>query len=158
MSRNTSLLFRQAINAPETDQVFLVLVEISDPSFSPPIRVCNNSVDITGPEGNTYLAYNFDISLPDDTEDSAPTCKITIDNVDRALTEGIRTLTSPPTVRTMVVLASTPTVIEADFSDFKLANITYDAMVIEGNITVESYAAEPWPGDSFIPSGFPGMF
>jgi hypothetical protein len=161
MSRDTSLIFRQAINAVETDQVFVTMLEIADTALvnpAPAIRVCNDSVDTSGPGGYTYLSYNFDVKLPDDTDDSAPTCKIVIDNIARELTEGIRNLTTPPLIKIMVVLASTPTVIEAQYTDFKLTNITYDALTIEGNISIEDYASEPFPGDSFIPSTCPGLF
>ncbi len=158
MSRDTSLTFRQAISARETGEVPLLLVEVShDTDLPEPIRVSSDAVNTTS-NGNLYVSYPFDVWLPDDEYDHAPTCRIRIDNVDRSLTVGIRSLTSPPTVRVMVVLASSPNTIEVDFPDFKLVKISYDAFVIEGNVTVENYLNEPYPGDSFMPSGFPGMY
>jgi len=157
MSRSTSLTFRQAVNARETGEAFIILVEIDSDDLSEPIRVCSDGVNVTS-NGNLYVAYPFDITLPDDLEDGAPSCRITIDNVDRALTVGIRSLTSPPTVRIMVVLASDPDTLELDFDDFQLVNISYDAFTIEGTITIESYLAEPYPGNSFMPSTTPGLF
>ncbi len=155
--RTTSFTFRQAVNAPETGAAIIVLVEISGNTLTEPIRVCNDGADIVS-NGHLYVAYPFDITLPDDVEDGAPTARITIDNVDRALTAGIRLLTAPPDVRVMVILADDPDTIEIDFPDFKLSNLSYDALVIEGNITVEDYLNEPFPGDSFLPSTTPGMF
>lgn len=161
MSRDTSLTFRQAINARETGEAFIIFVEISNSpgqtDLSESILVCNNSVD-TISNGSTYVAYPFDLTLPDDVEDGVPTCRLTIDHVARELTVGIRSLTGPPAVRIMVALASDPDTIEVDFPYFKLVNVSYDSLTIEGDISIEGYMNEPYPGDSFGPSNFPGLF
>jgi hypothetical protein len=58
----------------------------------------------------------------------------------------------------MVVLSSTPNTVEADFPVFKFTEITYDALTITGTISIEDFLLEPFPGDSFVPSLFPGLF
>ena len=40
----------------------------------------------------------------------------------------------------------------------KLQNIEYNADTISGDLTIESFMNEPFPGDSFQPSLFPGLF
>lgn len=157
MSRNTSLKFREAVYGPETDEVPLILIEISEPSLPIPIRVTSDSVD-TVHMGNVYVSYNFDIHLPDDSDDMSPSAVITIDNVGRELTEAIRNLQTPPSVRVLVVLASQPDVVEAEFDDFKLTNVYYDQLVVQGTIGIEDFMSEPFSGDSFVPSTFPGLF
>jgi hypothetical protein len=155
--RTTSLTFRQAIYAQETNEVFVVLVEIDHADLASPIRVCSNDTDITS-NGNVFTAYPFNIELPSDDEGDMPQARLTIDNVDQSLTASIRTIQSPPSVRIMVVLASAPDVLEVDMPDFVFSNITYDAFTISGTISIESFMNEPFPGDVFTPSQFPGLF
>lgn len=154
--RNVSLTFRQAVYTQETNEVFLILLEISHTSLST-IRVCNNDVDITS-NGNVYTAYNFKIELPSDEEGDVPTAQLVIDNVDQQLTFSIRSITTPPTIRIMVILASSPNTIEIDMPDFLLTNINYNEYTITGTISIENFMSEPFPGDIFTPTQFPGLF
>jgi len=155
--RSTSLTFRQAIYAQETDEVFIVLLEIDHADFASPIRVCNDSTDITS-NGNVYTAYPFEIELPTDEDGDVPQARLIIDNVDRSLTEAIRSIQSPPTVRIMVVLVSDPDTVEIDLPGFVFTNISYDVMTITGTISIENFLNEPFPGDIFTPTQFPGLF
>lgn len=155
--RATSLTFRQAIYAQETGEVFVVLVEIDHDDLPSPIRICSNDVDITS-NGNVYVAYPFNIELPSEEEGDLPQARLTVDNVDRSLTEAIRTIQTPPSVRIMIVLASDPDTIEVDMPDFVFTNISYDAQTVTGTISIENFMSEPFPGDVFTPSQFPGLF
>lgn len=42
--------------------------------------------------------------------------------------------------------------------DFKLKNVTYDSLAVEGDLMFENILDEPYPGDCFLPSTFPGLF
>lgn len=155
--RNVSDVFKRAIFASETDEVFLALVQIDHPSLAAPIRVTSDGVD-TVVGADTYVSFPFDLILPDDADDRPPVATLRIDNVDRTIVETIRSITSPPTVTIRVVLASDPTVTEVEFSDFELRDVQYDALVVEGRLTLESFLDEPYPGARFDPSRFPGLF
>lgn len=157
MSRTPSLTFLQAINAPETDKVFIVLIEIYDSVSGNTVRVCNNSENITS-NGNVFVAYPFDFIFPDDDDSAVPSCKITIDNVDRSIAYAIRQLTTAPDVRMMLVLADDPDTVELDFPYFKFVSFDYDRLVVEGTLSIESFTSEPFPGDIFAPSTTPGLF
>jgi hypothetical protein len=154
--RSTSLTFRQAINAQETEQVFIILVEISGTGMDT-IRVCSGGESISS-NGNDYIYYPFSLDLPSDEAEDVPQAKMTIDNVDQSLIEAIRTLARAPSVRIMVVLASDPNQVEVDFSDFIFTDITYDALTISGTISVENFMSEPFPGDYIVPSNFISLF
>lgn len=157
MSRAPSLTFLQAINAPETDKVFIFLIEIHDSDSGNTIRVCNNSEDITS-NGNVFVAYPFDFVFPDDDDRSAPSCKIVIDNVDQIIGFSIRHLTKSPNVRMMLVLADAPDTIEVDFPYFKFMSFNYNRLTVEGTVSIENFTSEPFPGDIFAPSTTPGVF
>ncbi len=155
--RTTSTTFRQAIYSESTDETFIVLLEIDHTSLAAPIRVCKNDVDITS-NSNVFTAYNFEIELPSDEDGNIPQAQLSIDNVDQALTEAIRAIDTPPSVRIMIVLGSDPDTIEVDFPDFVFTNISYNAFTITGTISVENFMNEPFPGDVFTPSMYPALF
>jgi hypothetical protein len=157
VSRNVSDPFRQAVFAQETGEAILVLMEIDHPDLAEPIRVTHNDIDVVS-NGSTYIAFPFQIELPTDSDNKAPTARLTIDNVDRRITETVRQIQSPPTVDMRVVRGSDPDTIETEFPQFQLRNITYDAQTISGELNVEQFAAEPYPAGRFTPAEFPGLF
>lgn len=157
MSRDTSVTFREAVNAQETGEAFLVLIEIAHAALSTPIRVTSDGVS-TISNGDTYLPYPYDISLPDDPEQGVSSAQLTIDNIDRVIVESIRSISTAPTVTIRIVLGSDPDTIEAEFPNFEFREISYDAMTVSGDLTLKTFMGEPYPGDSFLPSLFPGVF
>jgi len=157
MSRDTSLTFREAINAQETDEAFLILLEIDHDELSEPIRVTSDGVN-TVSNGETYIAYPFDLSLPDDPEQGVSVAQLTIDNVHRVIVESLRAISTAPKVTIRVVLGSNPDVVEAEFPNFELQQVQYDAMTVTGQLTLRTFFQEPYPGDAFLPSTFPGVF
>lgn len=153
----------------ETGDYPILLITLSHPSLSQPIlissdptsRISANVTDIvygTVSRGNTFVFMPFTMSLPGDSEDSAPKTTISIDNVSRELVPTIRALTSPPTVTMELVMASTPDFVEALLPGFDLTSISYDAMTISGTLSVELLVSEPFPAGTFTPSQFPGLF
>jgi hypothetical protein len=157
MSRNISLSARQALYAQETDEAFLILLTIDHDSLDVPIRVSSDAVD-TNSRGNTFTAFPFDLTLPDDDDNRSPRARLVIDNVDRQIVLAVRALESAPTVLMEIVRAADPDTVEARFADFRLTNVTYDARAVEGDLTVEDFTAEPFPAHVFSPSLFPGLF
>lgn len=157
MSRNLTPAARAALHAPETADVFLVLLTLHHADMPIPIRVCNNTSDITS-RGDVYIAYPFHLTLPDDEDNRPPRARLTIDNVDRQIVQAVRSLTSSPTVTIDIIRAAAPDVVEAQFQDFRFTNISYDSHMVEGDLTVEDFTAEPYPAAAFSPSLFPGLF
>ena len=157
MSRNVSNSFKSAAFGQQTDEVFLVLLEIDHADLSEPIRVTSDGVQ-TVSNGDTFVAYPFELSLPNNPETGISQAQLTIDNVSQDIITSIRNITTPPSVVIQVVLASDPDTTEAEFSGFELKNVSYDALTITGTLTIESFMNEPYPGGSFLPSTFPGLF
>jgi hypothetical protein len=157
MTRAVSSRFRSALFAQETAEVFLVLLEIHHEELVDPIRLSSDSVNTTS-NGQLYIAYPFEIGLPDDPAEGIPRAKLRVDNVHRSIVEAVRRISTPPKVHMLVVLADNPDVVEVSFPHFLLTNVQYDAETVSGDLTLESLEAEPYPGDSFLPSTFPGIF
>jgi hypothetical protein len=147
---------QESIRQHQTDP-FLLLLTITH-SIIPEgsIYIVANNESIVS-RGNTYIAYPFEIELPTDGEE-APTCKISIGNVDRRIGAVIEMLKDPPTVTIEVVLASTPDDVERAWSNFSLTDVTWDAMRMSGTIRQIAMHEEPWPGVIVAPNNFPGLF
>lgn len=157
MTRATTLTLREAVYGQETGETFIVLLTLDHDDLANPIRVSSDAVDTTS-NGNSYTAFPFDLKLPNDEEESVPTARLTIDNVSREIVQAVRTVTGPVEVTMQLVLASDPDTVEADFPDFQLRDVKYDALVVEGQLSLESFAQEPWPAGRFTPADFAGLF
>lgn len=157
MSRNLTLETRRAIYAPETAEVFIVLLTIAHPDMAVPLRVCGGGEEVTS-RGEIFAAYPFALALPEDEDGRAPRARLSIDNIERGIVEAVRNLTSSPFVTIEIIRRAAPDIVEARFDDFRFTDISYDSQIIEGDLTIEDFTAEPYPAACFSPSLFPGLF
>ncbi len=157
MSRTLSNAALQAIYSQETNQVFLVLLEIDHADLVDPIRVVSNHQAITS-NGQTYVPYAFEFDPPDEREGVITSAKLIIDNIDRTIVATIRSLTTPPTVTVSIILADSPDVIEAGPLTFLLRNVTYDVETVSGDLIYDELDNLNIPGDTFNPVDFGGLF
>ena len=157
MSRSITTTARQATYDAETSEAFLILLTLTHPDLAGPIRVVNNGVDVVS-GGDTFIAFPFRLSLPTDSDERPPRARLSIDNVDRQIVTAVRQVSGPIGVLMEIVLASDPDTIEASFPDFELTEVRYDALVVEGDLGIEAFVREPFPGDRFTPSGYLGLF
>lgn len=157
MSRSLTPDTRRALNAAETAEVFTVLLTLAHPDLDTPIRVCDGGADVTS-RGEHFIAYPFALALPEDEDGRAPRARLSIDNVERQIVAAVRNLSTSPFVTIEIIRRAAPDVVEARFEDFRFTNISYDSQVIEGDLTVEDFTAEPYPAACFSPSLFPGLF
>lgn len=156
MPRVVSAPMRGAAYAQETGEAAPVLITIDHADLAAPIQVTSDAVD-TLSRGDTYIAFPFRVTLPDDTEEGAR-ARLEIDNVDRQIVQAVRAVSSPPSVRVEVVLASTPDLVEAGPFDFQLEEARYDALVVSGELAFEPVLDLAVPGDVMSPGLFPGLF
>ncbi len=149
--------FTSALMAQETGEAFIVLIKIDHPNLSAPIRVSSDGVN-TSSNGETFIAFPFELELPISDPDQPPRARITIDNVDRSIVTAIRSINTEATVDIDVVLGSDPDTLEVSFTGFKLVNVDYDALVVAGDLSFEDFFSEPFPSRVFSPADFPGGF
>lgn len=140
-----------------TDDVWLVLLTIDHADLAAPIRVVNNTEEITS-RGDSFTAYPFDIVLPDARDDAAPRAKIEIDNVSREIGQAIRTISSAPSVLIEIIRAAAPDTVELSWSQFTMRNIKWSAGKVSGDLMLEDFTVEPFPAGIFSPASFPGLF
>lgn len=140
----------------QTDEVWLVLLTIAHPSLPSSLRFVNNMESVTS-RGDLYIAFPFEIEFPEQDPDSAGEARITIDNIDRQIVQTVRQISSPPEVRIEVVLASTPSTVEASFGGMVLRDVSYDVDKVSGTLRFEDIMSEPL-SVQMTPQRFPGMF
>ena len=142
--------FRADAWSPESD-LYLVLLTIEHPDLDPPIQVVNNTFnDISN--GITYIAFPFEIALPESPENSPPRAELTISNVGREISQAIRSVGSPPSVTIAVIRQATTDVIEALHVGMKLTGVTYDVQQVSGQLVREDFTTEPYPAMTYSPA------
>ncbi len=168
---DVSLNFRQAAYAAETGNFPIVLFTITHSSLTDSILISSDPTQrlteyTTGTEvvygtvsrGDNYIFYPMRLKLPDDTDEGMGELTLEIDNVHRTLTQTIRSIFTPPVINTEIVLSNTLDVVEAQWPEFMLTSISYNASVISGKLRAEMLEKEPFPALTFCPAYFPGMF
>ncbi|MDD3089024.1 MAG: DUF1833 family protein [Candidatus Omnitrophica bacterium] len=131
----------------------LVLLTISHASLDDDIRVVNNKEDVVS-NGDEYIAFPFEIRLPDSKEDSQPSASLTISNVSREIGLAIRSITTPPEITIQIVRQDTPDIVEAQFVGLRLNNVKYDVLTVTGDLEFEDLTREEYPAVKFSPSIF----
>lgn len=141
--------------APESD-LYLVLLTIDHPDLADPIRVVNNTENITS-NAVEYIGFPFEISLPESPENSPPRAELKISNVSREIGQAIRSVGSPPVVDIAVIRQQTPDVVEAFHGGMKLTGVTYNVQTVSGQLVREDFVSEPYPSITYSPAEFPGL-
>lgn len=157
MSRDLSQNTLQALFAPETGEAFLVLLTLDHDDLDVPIRVTSDAVETTS-QGRVFVPYPFELIIPDERENQSPRARLRLDNISREIVAAIRSIATSPAVLMEVVRAADPDVIETSFPDFRFINVSYDALTVEGDLSIEDFTAEPYPARVFSPGDFPGLF
>ena len=159
----------RAFFSPDCDEQVIILVKLSGANISTPIRLADGFTKrlsetdddvvygVTS-RGADHTFLPLEITLPGDADGEAPTAQLVIHNVTRELTPSMRGLDGPPDVDMSIILASSPDVLEVEFSGFKLSGFDYDAQTVSGALVVDSLAGEPFPQYSFTPNYFAGLF
>lgn len=157
MSRTISTTARAALYGQETAQVFLNLLTISHADLPASILLADNSKDVTV-GANTYLAFPFLLELPADQEGETPRATLTIDNVSQQLLAQVRTITTPFDISLSVVLASSPSTVEAGPFSFRPTDVAYDVQRMTFSLAYEQLLQEPFPATTYAPTNYPNLF
>lgn len=155
MPRSLSAAAVASLNAPQTGEVWLVLLTIANAGMTT-IRVVNNTEDIVS-RGNTYQAFPFELELPGEDPDSPSSARLRIDNVDKRIVEAVRSISTPPEVTIEVILASQPDTVEIAYSSLTMRSVEYDVNSVRGELVFESIYSEPVTL-TITPNRFPGLF
>lgn len=144
-----------AVNAPEAP---LIMLEINHADLSQPVRVINDTQDLTS-NGNLFIACPFRCVLPDDYENQLPKAKLAVDNIGRELVYWIETSNGGEgsTVRFMQVMRSRPDLIEWEIT-MALTNVHVTMLEVSGMLGFENLFSRPAVHMSYRPENSPGLF
>jgi hypothetical protein len=157
---------RKAVFAQQTDEVFVLLMTITAPTLTDPIRISTDPTVLlplagvrgTVSNGEEYIYLPVSISLPVQDDTGIARAKVSIDNVGRDIVAAVRSAGATLSVDMQIVLASAPDVIEMEIVDFRLERVKYDALTITGELSVEYFDLEPYSKGEFTPSKWAGIF
>lgn len=168
MARTLSLELLNAMYASETDLVVIALLTISHPSFAD-IRISSDPTTRISEEplvygtvsrGLTYYFAPFQIQLPDDVEEQAPSCNFIIENVSRELIKIVRNLNlrlGPAQFQIELVTTADLDDPEITYPEFDIRSVQYNANTLTFTAQIDALVDEPYPARSFDPSGFPAL-
>jgi hypothetical protein len=140
----------------ETSEVAVLLVALTHADITT-IRIANDMQAVTS-NGNTYDAFPFEVTLPNDDPDDLSRTTLTVCNVDRSMVTAFRSLSSAATATLSLVLASAPDTVIAGPFEFLVRAVTYDVETVSCTLAYEDVLNEPIPGDIFDPTNFRGLF
>jgi hypothetical protein len=168
MPRTITSAFRTAAQSSFRDEVDLIFLTITHADLGLPIRVVWDTKDFVY-GGNTFIGFPFDLELLSDDE-SPPTARLQIQNVNPQIGDSIRSLLTPPRIKIQLLSSldfnlnvtprteiGTATVIYSADQLF-LINVSVDAMVISGQIVGWDYVQRVWPAERATAANFPGLF
>ncbi len=143
----------EGANSPETDQIYLWLLEI-DVDGTLHRFVNNNEAIVSG--GQTYKALPFELPRPRET-DREPETSLTIVNVDREIGDTVRAATAVPTVTFKKIVAATPDTIEETWPGFQLVDAVWNAARLSSTLTQVRLGAEKATRKRITKAGFPSL-
>lgn len=169
MSRVVSAAAVKEMFSEETGEYPILLIALGCEGWDEDIRLSSDPTQrlveteediLYGTRSNNrdFFFLPFQLKFPDESDDASQQMSITIDNISRELIPLVRAASARITVTTDIVMSCSPDVVEATFPDFVITSIDYDELTISGNLTLDLYETEPFPGGSFTPSTFYGLF
>lgn len=172
--RRVSLNERMAQEAGSTAEIRAVLFEISHPDLPKPIRLSTDnaerlSVDPlyygtrstwrgANPITDPYLWIVASALLPSDKEDAPAGGMVALENLDREMVRLVRSYTGMATICMAVVLASSPDLLEAEYTDMEIVSADIDAGEIVLTFSREEIEMEPFPEGRMTRNNAPGLF
>ena len=170
MARTLSLDLLNAMYAEESDEVIICLLSVTHPSWGTNnYYISSNATDRlsdnplvykTTSNGRDYIWAPFQIHLPDDVDEQAPSVQFMVENIDRSIIARIRNLNirqGRAKLGIQLVKASAPNYVEIDYPDFDIVNASFNMNVVTFTAQIDALTKEPYPAQSFDPSGFPAI-
>jgi hypothetical protein len=142
--------------ADDSNDPMLPLLTIEHPDLSEPLRFVRDFKPFVS-RGETYQPFPFNFIRPGQGEDGPSRARIAIDNIDQRIVRTIRSLSTPPTLKIEIVLASIPDTVQETFPLFRMMTTAGDRFTVEAELIDVDDDAEPLCQWSFTPSLAPAL-
>lgn len=149
---------RRNLLATSADEPMLELAEITHSGLSIPVRVVNDTQNITV-GGHEFIACPFTLSRPDDVGEQTPSAKLSVDNVGRELTQWLEASNGGKGAkcRIMAVLRSSPDIIEFDMT-LDLTGLSINNATVDGQLGFQNTLMQPAVTVRYDPITSPGLY
>lgn len=154
--RNFPADVRTEMEAPQTAEVFLVLLTIAADGFALG-RFVNNNEDVVS-RGETFLAFPFELAMPTDDDERVPEATLRIDNIAGEVLDALRGLDTAPEVVLEMVRAADPDEILLAVPFLRLRQVSIDAAVLTGKLAIDNVLFQQYPADDYTPAEWRGLF
>ena len=156
--RAYSAEYKSTLAATSAPEAPLVLLELTHPGLTVPIRVVNDSANLTC-QGNEYIACAFRCLPPDDLEEQLPKATMEIDNVGRELMYWVETSEGGygARARFMQVMRSRPDLIEYE-ATLNLSNVRATMETVSAELGYDNIFTRPVVMMRYDPFTAPGVF
>lgn len=145
-----------AIQATTTDEVFLVLLTITYDDGTQE-HVVSNTENITS-RGVVYVAWPFDLTLPNQLDATQSVATLTFDNVDPAIWQALRNVDTIPKALIEIVMASDPNNVVLSCDHLKLRSANATSKVVTVQVYVDAIWQIGYPAHDYTPGEYPGLF
>ena len=149
---------RRNLLATSADEPILVALEITHPELNVPIRVVNNTENVTI-QGNEFIACPFQLTLPDDVDQQVPKARLSVDNIGRELTQWLEMSNGGKGAkcRILMVLPSEPDIIEYEMT-MDLTGLSIDNLAVSGDLGFQETLNQPAVATRYDPITAPGLW
>ena len=171
--RRVSLNARLAGDATSSGEIEALLLEITHPDLERPIRLSTDNTERLSTDPLVYgtrstwrganptepfLWLVASALVPSDLEDAPAAGTLILEVMDAEMVRLLRSFVDRATLAMAVVLASSPSVIEAEWSDMPIISSEITPSEITIQFSREEIEAEYYPTGRMTRSQFPGLF
>lgn len=171
--RRVSLNMRLAQDAESSSEIYAALFEINHPDLDKPIRLSTDNTERlsveplyygtrstwrgANPVTDPYLWAIASVLLPSDQEETPAAGTLILENLDARMVQVVRSYQGIAALHLAVVLASSPNLIEAEYTNMEIVSTDIDAGEIVLSYSREEIEMEPFPAHRMTKQYFPGL-
>ena len=158
MPRAYSVEYKSTLAATSAPESPLILLEITHPGLTQPVRVINDTQNLTS-NGNEYIACQFRCTLPDDFENQLPKATLAVDNVGKELMYWVESSAGGYGAKAhfMQVMRSRPDQVEWEIT-LNLSNVKATVQEVTGDLGYDNIFTRPAISMRYDPFSAPGIF
>lgn len=158
MPRAYSAEYKSTLAATSAPEAPIILLEITHPGLSIPVRVVNDTENVTS-NGHEYIACAFRCTLPDDMENQLPKATLAVDNVGKELMVWVETSAGGYGAQAhfMQIMRSRPDLIEWEIT-LALSNVKATAQEVSADLGYDNIFTRPAISLRYDPFTAPGCF
>ncbi|SFE88824.1 DUF1833 family protein [Paracidovorax wautersii] len=134
------------------------LLEIANPGFSEPMRICNDVEDVVS-QNVPYIGIPFRFTLPEDVSGANPQLRLQLDNVGRGITDELeRRQPGSVTMAKLIVVDRTEPDVHAHVYYLPLTNVSVTPTVATATASADYWMRQSACRQIADPHHLPGIF